>query len=117
MIPKQLLLLFFLILIFAILILISLDIDYLSRLISHEELPYAKSSFHIDVMEINRQINLNVQSKITIDKLIQLCPVNAISKPNDSQEGMIISETLCLGYSCRECLRLVLLNQFNTEIK
>jgi len=112
MIPNQLLLLSFLIIIFVILILIALDIDYLSRLFSREVQTFPKSSFHTDVVDISRQINLNVQSKSTIDKLIQLCPVNAISKPNKSQEGITISETQCLGYSCRECIRLVL---FSTE--
>ena len=113
---NQLLLLSFLIIILVILILIALDVDYLSRLFSHKKKLFLKSSSHSeDVGDINRQINMNVQLKSTIEKLILLCPVNAITKSNEPQESVIITKKQCLGYSCRECLRFVFLEKLDPE--
>lgn len=110
MIPIQLLFLSFILIIFALLILLALDIDFLSRLFSNEESwPFTNTSSHEkDVEDITHQINLNVQSKNLIDKLIRICPVNAINQAGELKEEIQISKTQCLGYSCRECLRLVL---------
>ncbi len=118
MIPIQLLFLSFILIIFVLLILLALDIDYLSRLFSHEESWNFTKTFSRkkDVGDINRQINLNVQSKSFVEKLIRICPAKAITKSNGHEEQMIISETQCLGYACRECLRLVLLTRYETEI-
>ncbi|MHA2203246.1 MAG: hypothetical protein ACW991_06115, partial [Candidatus Hodarchaeales archaeon] len=46
---------------------------------------------------------------------IRICPVGAITKSNGAEEQMIISEMQCLGYTCRECLRLVLLTRYKTK--
>lgn len=118
MIPIQLLFLSFILIIFVLLILLALDIDYLSRLFSHEESwNITKTSSHKkDVGDINRQINLNVQSKSFVEKLIRICPADAITKSNGAEEQMIISETQCLGNACHECLRLVLLTRYKMEI-
>ncbi|MFX0124910.1 MAG: hypothetical protein ACFFAE_14865 [Candidatus Hodarchaeota archaeon] len=117
MIPTQLLFLSFILLVFVLLILLALDVDYLSRLFSHgESWPFSKASSHKnDVGEINRQINLTVQSKNLTKKLIRICPVNAIVGSNEPEEYIIVSETQCLGYACRECLRFVLLKRHNME--
>ncbi|UCG02255.1 MAG: hypothetical protein JSW11_22020 [Candidatus Heimdallarchaeota archaeon] len=117
MIPSQLLFLSFILIIFILLILLALDIDFLGRLFLREESwPFPKTSSHEnDVEDIRRQINLKVPQKNLVERLIRICPVEAITKSSGPEDPIIISETQCLGYSCRECLRLVFSTHYNTE--
>ena len=106
MIPTQLLFLSFILILLILLTLLALDIDFLSRVFSQEEhWPFSKTFSHKDTVgDINHLINRKVESKGFAEKLIRICPVNAITQ---SGELLKISETHCLGYACSECLRLI----------
>ncbi|MFW9905649.1 MAG: hypothetical protein ACFFFH_15050 [Candidatus Thorarchaeota archaeon] len=113
MLPTQILFLSFILIILVLLILLALDIDYLSHLYSEKaSWTFTKTSSHKkDVEAINRQINLNLPSKSMLEKLIQICPVNAINESSEFKESIIIVKSKCLGKICLECLRLVLSEQ------
>jgi ferredoxin-like protein FixX len=115
MIPTQLLFLSFILILLVLFILLALDIDFLSRLFSHEEYwTVTKTSSHKNnVGDINRLINLSVESNILAEKLIRICPVNAITP---SGELLKISEKHCLGYACSECVRLIHYNKIQKQL-
>ena len=112
MIPTQLLFLSFILILLILFILLALDIDFLSRLFSHEKYwPFTKTSSHKeDIGDISRLINM--ESKGLAEKVIRMCPVNAITQ---SGELLNISEAHCLGYACGECLRLIQYNEIQKQ--
>ena len=111
MIPAQLLFLSFILIVLVLFIFIALDINLLSRFFAREESwPFIRTDSHLkDVKDINQQINLKEHVGRNLGKnLIRICPVNAINYSHQLEEPIKIEEKQCLGYSCRECLRLVL---------
>ncbi|MFX1505326.1 MAG: hypothetical protein ACFFDC_04335 [Promethearchaeota archaeon] len=112
MIPTQLLFLSFILILLVLFILLALDIDFLGRLFSREKYwPFTKTSSHKNnIGDISHLINL--ESKGLAEKLIRICPTNAITQ---SEKLLKISETHCLGYTCIECLRLIQYDKIQKE--
>ena len=67
------------------------------------------------ITDISRQINLHIESESFRKAVISVCPVNAITLLAAPEQHLIVSEKRCLGYACLECLRLILLQQFERE--
>jgi ferredoxin-like protein FixX len=113
MIPTQLLFLSFILILLVLFTLLALDIDFLSRLFSHEKYwPFTKTSSHKSHIEdISRLIN--IESKGLEKKVIRICPVNAITQIG---EVLQISETDCLGYACGECLQLIQYDKIQKQV-
>lgn len=117
MVSDQLLFLSFILIIFLLLVLLALNIDLLSGFLSREDSRKFMETW-LDkntITDISRQINLHIESESFRKAVISVCPVEAITLLAAPEQHLIVSEKLCLGYACLECLRLILLQQFERE--
>lgn len=117
MVLTQLLLLSIILIVFVILALLALNIDYLGRFLSRKELrkysditPYKNM-----IRDISHQINQHSQVESISKRVAEICPVEAITLVTVPDKFLAVSENRCLGYACLECLRLIYLMQLKHE--
>jgi len=117
MVSDQLLFLSFILIVFLLLVLLALNIDLLNGFLSRGDSRKFMETW-LDkntITDISRQINLHVESESFRKTVISVCPVEAITLLAAPEQHFIVSKKRCLGYACLECLRLILLQQFERE--
>lgn len=80
--------------------------DLLNRLLVRKETDNLILPLPIkaQIEDIFIQINSHEFSDKQINRLINICPVEAISSVNEPESFLKVSAEKCLGYSCLKCL-------------
>ena len=101
---------FFLLGVFIVLTLIALNIDFLNRYFSKEDILLSKKEFSFETYldNISKEVNSHDLTEVLATKIMSACPVEAFTIETSPEIHLVISENKCLGYACLQCLQAII---------